>query len=270
MIVQHVPKGETPVIIRNVDHAVTAGQLARAFGNGAFIVPEPVELLLFVAENHEEGWRPYDDNPIRNPQTGMPYMLASSPQWMLIEKSMTSPDYNERHHPWCGLLSSMHNYGLYNNRYGINDKINIGSRPAEYRASIRAMECYEVARQERLKELLRCDQKTRPWVEQEHLFASYALLEFFDTLALFFQATHSDLREAAKFVNIPARAGENVTLTVMPAGTHTARVTPYPFYADPLMLTCRVRKFTPCQTDEQLTRQINEAAYETETYTLAS
>jgi hypothetical protein len=270
MIVQDVPEGETPVIIRNVDHADTAAQLARAFGNGTFIVPEPVELLHYVTENHEEGWRPYDDNPVRNPLTGLPYMTAYSPQWILIEKSMTSPDHNGKRHPWCGLLSSMHNYGLYNNRYGINDKVTISSRPAEYVASIRAMEFYEIARQERLKELLRRDPETASWAEKERLFASYALLEFYDTLALFFQDTHNDLRETATFVNIPVRAGETATLTVTPAGPQRARVTPYPFHADPLIVTCQVRKFAPCDTDEEFTHRIKEAAYETETYTLVS
>jgi hypothetical protein len=76
MIVQRVPTGQAATIIRNVDHAVAAGALARAFGNERFSPIEPARLMAYVAENHEEGWRAVDDAPVRNPRRDCPIMWA--------------------------------------------------------------------------------------------------------------------------------------------------------------------------------------------------
>jgi hypothetical protein len=136
MIVQQVPEGVAPIIICNVDHGVAAGQLAEAFGNAQFARAVPGGLLGFVARHHEEGWRPLDACPRRNPATGLPYHLSETPADLVIQKSIASPDFNERHHPWCGLLSSMHSWGLYHYRYGVSDAISIEQRPPAYAAAI--------------------------------------------------------------------------------------------------------------------------------------
>jgi hypothetical protein len=155
MIVQRVPAGEAAVVIRNVDHALTAGQLARAFGKHQFLHTQPVDLMFYVVDNHEEGWRPLDEAPRRNPATGLPYHLGETPPDLLIQKSMASPAWNERRHPWCGLLSSMHSWGLYNGRYGVSDAITIEVRPEDYAEQIEMMLAGELARQGRLKAVLR-------------------------------------------------------------------------------------------------------------------
>ena len=258
MIVQRVPAGEPTIIIRNVDHAVTAGQLARAFGNAQFLVPEPMELMTYVVEHHEEGWRPLDEAPRRNPLTGLPYHLGETPADLLIQKSVASPNWNERRHPWCGLLSSMHSWGLYNGRYGISDAITIEARPPAHAAQIEAMLEGELARQARLKEVLRADWSTASWVEKEVLLSSYKLLEFFDTLALWFQLTHAALREPARF-RVPAAEGEDLILTIEPTGQDTARISPFPFRESPIRLRCLVRAITPSEGDAEFASAMAEA-----------
>jgi len=249
MIVQPTPRAEAATIIRNVDHAIAAGVLARAFGNDRFRPSYPAALMAFVASNHEEGWRKLDDAPLRNPKTGLPYHLGQTPPEQLILKSVASPNFNERHHPWCGLLSSMHSWGLYNGRYGISDAISIDQRPAAYARRIEQMLGDECARQERLKASLRQDQSMAAWVEPEALFASYKLLEFFDTLSLWWQMTHHELRERALFTHVPASVGEDLTLEITPTGPNSARLSPYPFSYSPLRLECRVRVLFPVQKD---------------------
>jgi hypothetical protein len=245
MIVQQVPEGAAPIIICNVNHAVAAGQLAEAFGNAQFAMAVPRGLMEFVARHHEEGWRPVDTSPRRNPATGLPYHLSETPADLLIQKSIASPDFNERHHPWCGLLSSMHSWGLYHHRYGLSEAISIEQRPPAYAAAIAQMLDAELLRQERLKRLLRSDLATAPWVEHAALMTAYKLLEFFDTLALWWQLTHADLRQPACFSHVPAAVGEDVTVDVVPTGSHSARLTPYPFVRSPLVLRCRVRSVRP-------------------------
>jgi hypothetical protein len=245
MIVQQVPEGTPPIIICNVDHAVAAGPLAEAFGNAQFARAVPGGLLEYVARHHEEGWRPLDAHPRRNPATGLPYHLSETPADLLIQKSIASPDFNERHHPWCGLLSSMHSWGLYHHRYRISDAISIEQRPPAYAAAITQTLDGELVRQERLKARLRSDPATTSWVEEAALMTAYKLLEFFDTLALWWQLTHADLRQPARFSHVPAAVGEDLTLDIVPTGSHSARVTPYPFARSPLVLRCRVRSVRP-------------------------
>jgi hypothetical protein len=245
MIVQQVPEGVDPIIICNVDHAVAAGQLAEAFGNAQFAMAVPQGLMEFVARHHEEGWRPVDASPRRNPATGLPYHLSDTPADLLIQKSIASPDFNERHHPWCGLLSSMHSWGLYHRRYGISDAISIEQRPPEHAAAIAQMLDGELLRQERLKARLRSDPATAPWVEDAALMPAYKLLEFFDTLALWWQLTHPDLRQPARFTHVPAAVSEDVIVDVVPTGRHSARLTPYPFAKSLLVLRCRMRSVHP-------------------------
>jgi hypothetical protein len=245
MIVQQVPDGVAPIIICNVDHAVAAGQLAEAFGNAQFASAVPRGLMAFVARHHEAGWRSLDARPRRNPATGLPYHLGETPADLLIQKSVASPDFNERHHPWCGLLSSMHCWGLYHHRYGISDAVSIEQRPLAYAAAIAQMLGGELARQQRLTARLRRDPATAPWAEEAALMTAYKLLEFFDTLALWWQLTHADLRQPARFPHVPAAVGEDLTLDIVPTGSHSARLTPYPFGQSPLLLRCRMRSVRP-------------------------
>jgi hypothetical protein len=256
MIVQQVPHGTRPIIICNVDHALAAGQLAEAFGKAQFAKPVPSGLLAFVARHHEEGWRPLDARPRRNPATGLPYHLGETPADLLIQKSVASPDFNERHHPWCGLLSSMHAWGLYHQRYGISNAVSIDQRPTAHAEAIAQMLEGERARQDRLRAVLRSDSATASWVEEEALMTAYKLLEFFDTLALWWQLSHSSLRQPACFTHVPAAIGEDRTLDLVPTGSHSARLTPYPFAHSPLVLRCRVRSVVPAANDAEFAAAI--------------
>jgi hypothetical protein len=249
MIVQQVPEGTCPIIICNVDHAITVGQLAEAFGNVQFAQPVAGRLLAFVARHHEEGWRPLDACPRWNPATGLPYHLAETPAELLIQKSVVSPDFNEHHHPWCGLLSSMHSWGLYHQRYGISDAVSIEQRPPAYAGAIARMLEGELIRQERLRALLCSDPATAAWVEEEVLMTSYKLLEFCDTLALWWQLTHPCLRKPARFPHVPVAIGQDLSLDIVPTGSHRARLTPYPFVQSPLVLGCRVRSVPPAMRE---------------------
>lgn len=252
MIVQTAPAGQDRTVIRNVDHAVAAGEFARAFGNADFAPLEPAGLIAFVSANHEEGWRALDDRPERDPATGLPYHLAGSPQRILVRKSIDSPAFNEAHHPYCGLLSSMHNWGLYNGRYGLSDKISITDIPAEDRAAVQAMLDGEEARQGRLRGRLADEPRTAAWVEEERLFTGYKLLEFFDTLALYLQLRDHTQWEEEVFLNVPAGVGEDVDVTVRPVDERTITLTPYPFASDRLELTCAGRAVAPQGSDEEL------------------
>src|SRR3974390_2587360 len=92
--------------------------------------------------------------------------------------SRKSPEFNERRHAYCGLISSMHSWGLYNGRYGLSKLVLIDMIAPADRKLAERMLAGELDRQRRLKAELADDQETARWVDEEHLFQNYKQLQF--------------------------------------------------------------------------------------------
>ena len=234
MIVQSAQAEQPHFVITMEEHLGLVDQLATSFGNAEFEAPEPREEFLYVCRSHDRGWRDLDDNPPLDPATGLPYDLGETPLPMMMLTSSSSPEHNEARHPYCGLLGSMHIWGLYNGRYGYSDKVLLDTVPDEHRELVDRMLSLEHQRQSRLKTALAGDPATAPWVEEGRLLTNYKLLQFFDTLALYFNCVHESARRESSFENVPMAMGNDVTVRVRPAGGNTYRFTPYPFGENPL------------------------------------
>ena len=240
MILQSVPEGRddgSRFAIKLEEHLDLAGQLAENFGNDEFGSPEPREEFLYVCRWHDKGWQDLDDNPPLDPKTGLPYNLVETPLPIIILTSARSPEHNEACHPYSGLIARMHIWGLYNGRYGMSDMVLIDQIPDEHRAMADAMLSAELQRQSRLKAALADDPKTTHWIEEARLFTNYKLLQFFDTLALYFNCTHEEGRAPATFQNVPRQVGEDVEVSIRPEGDSTYSLTPYPFRESALELS---------------------------------
>ena len=236
MIVQTAPEGEPHFVILQVDHTRLAGDLARGWGNASFVALEPRDLMEFAVTHHDQGWEALDQRFLQDPDTGLPYHLVKTPLPDLVSTSAGSPDYCEPHHPFCGLISSMHSYGLYNGRYGMTDFLFIEVIPDELRPQVDTMLDGELSRQERLKAQLSSDPDTAAWAEEDRLFHNYKLLQFFDTLALYLQCDHPADRVEAEFPNVPRALGDDVTVEVVPLDEATYRLDPFPFGAEPFVV----------------------------------
>ena len=176
------PDQGTRFIIKNIEHAALAAQLATNFGNDEFATPEPFDELLFLAAHHDHGWQSLDEDPPVNDKDGLPFNLVDTPIEHIILTSKASPDFNEKHSPFCGLISSMHTYGLYNGRYGLSDAINMDWVPESSRADVDLMLAGETERQSRLKKEL----ENSSLNDEELIFTAYKFLQFVDACALYF------------------------------------------------------------------------------------
>lgn len=210
-------------------HTALAARFAEAFGNARFEPVAPREPVLFMVRHHDHGWAELDAAAPVNPATGLPYNLVETPLAEIVATSSASPDFNERHHPYCGLLSSMHSWGLYNGRYGLSDKVLLDQVPPDCRARVARMLDGEAARQARLRATLAADPATAPWLEHDHLFQNYKQLQFFDTLALYFNRTAEGAREATRFEHVPLDRTRDATLSLHPVGPERYVMDPYPF-----------------------------------------
>lgn len=165
MMIQSAPAGEKRFICTMVEHLDLCGQFARAFGNDAFAPPEPYDEVIDIVTHHDRGWDDTDAQPVLHEESGFPCGLGTGPVPGILDTSRKSPDFNEARHAYCGLLSSMHSWGLYNDRYGVSEfkamrsgkSVPVPERDEDY---VRGLLDGELARQERLKAELA--PRTRP------------------------------------------------------------------------------------------------------------
>jgi hypothetical protein len=232
MIIQTAPAGRPRLAIMMYEHTALAHQFARSFGNDRFEAPDPNDLMFHVVLHHDAGWADFDRDPVTDPSTGLPYNLVDTPAQYITVTSRLSPEYNQRHHPFSGLISSMHSWGLYNGRYGLSSMVLIDRIPPQDRPIAQKMLDGELERQEQLKAELARDAATARWLEKDRLFQNYKQLQFCDTLALYFNRIHPSERAETTFEHVPLNAREDATITVRPRGSGVYELAPYPFAAE--------------------------------------
>jgi hypothetical protein len=247
MIIQTAPAGQSRLAVMMHEHTALCGQFARAFGNERFAPVEPNDLMFFVVSHHDEGWAELDRNPVHDARTGLPYNLIETPAEHITVTSRKSPEFNERRHAYCGLISSMHSWGLYNGRYGLSKLVLIDMiSPADRRLAERML-AGELDRQQRLKAGLAGDRETARWLEEEHLFQNYKQLQFFDTLALYFNRIDPSERREQAFEHVPLNARDDITITIRPRAAGIYELSPYPFAAQSAEFAYAGRRISPDQ-----------------------
>jgi hypothetical protein len=250
MIIQTAPTGQPRLAIMMYEHAALSHQFARAFGNDRFQGPVPNDLMFHVVLHHDAGWAELDRNPVTDPATGLPYNLVDTPTEHITVTSRLSPETNQRQHPFCGLISSMHSWGLYNGRYGLSSMVLINKIPPRDRPLAQRMLDGELDRQKRLKAELAQDQTTSAWIEERRLFQSYKQLQFFDTLALYFNRTHPSERGEVTFEHVPLSAEQDASIAVRPRGPGVYEVSPFPFAAHAAEYAFAGRPIEPGQHED--------------------
>lgn len=250
MMVQGAPQGQASFVCTMAEHNDLCGQFARAFGNDRFEPLDPFEEMVYVVSHHDYGWNDWDAKPALD-QNGLPAGIGGTPGRESVESNRKSPEINEARSAFCGLLSSMHSWGLFNDRYGLSSfLVRAGGGvsvpiPKDYQEGTVKMLEGEKQRQARLREKLAADPKTRPWVEEPKLFQCYKQLQFFDTLALYFNLRHDSLRAEEVYSHVPKNAKEDTSVTVKNRGNGVYSFAPFPFKGDKLEVACSGRYVTP-------------------------
>jgi hypothetical protein len=232
MIIQTAPPRKPHLAVMMYEHTALCGQFARAFGNDEFEALAPFELMVYVVAHHDAGWAEFDRNPAIDAKTGLPYNLIETPAEHITATSRLSPEFNERRHPFCGLISSMHSWGLYNGRYGLSDLVLIKKFPETQRPLAERMLDAELERQRRLKAEIGKDSELAGRLEEKRLFQNYKQLQFLDTLALYFNRIHPDERGPQTFAHVPRNAEEDASITIRPAEPGAYSLSPFPFAPD--------------------------------------
>lgn len=255
MMIQTAPEGDPRFICLMTEHMDLCRQFAEAFGNDQFEKPEPYEETVYAIAHHDRGWDQFDANPILDPRSGFPTGVGGAKGPGGAETTRLSPEFNEKRHAYCGLLASMHTWGLYNARYGYsNFRVRMGGSTSvpispEMADETHAILDGEIARQERLKKTLASDPETKSWVEEDRLFQNYKLLQFCDTLALYFNLRHETDRGEEIYIHVPESRTSDTSVVVRPLGNDRYSFDPFPFSGDSLDVSCQGRYFSALSED---------------------
>ncbi len=112
MVVREDPDSAAALCIPQSQHAAVAGQMAAAWGNETFPVPEPRAEVLEAATRHDDGMDDFDAEPEIDPETGLPrdFMRMPLPVW--LECWRRGPALVAEDSPYAGILVSLHGTGL--------------------------------------------------------------------------------------------------------------------------------------------------------------
>lgn len=229
MMIQTAPAGSPRLAVMMHEHNALCQQFAYAFGNEQFQPLAPLDLMVYVIAHHDAGWLEFDRDPVIDESTGLPYNLSDTPARYIVRTSQLSPDFNQQHHAYCGLISSMHSWGLYNGRYGLSNLVLLEKQNVEDRPRVEQMLAGELDRQERLKATLAKDPATAGWLDQRKIMQNYKQLQFIDTLSLYFHRIHPSERGEQDFPSVPVSPDKDVTVHIKPAGKDTYALAPFPF-----------------------------------------
>jgi hypothetical protein len=239
MIVQE--QGDELVLIRQTDHAVLSGFLAREWGNELFQRPEPFESLRLAATEHDNGWREWELLPQIDPKTHLPYSFMSLPTDVHIQLYQRGIERAVKADRYAGLLVSMHASGLYDRA-----RATIPGFSAKY---VKSTETELVSgflqglklQQLRLKVDLRGETATRELVQDKLLENNSRRLEALDRLSLYF--CMSGTPRDATIENVPVDdQGSEVDWELRPDGPNAVSLAPYPFRREPLQASILTRK----------------------------
>jgi hypothetical protein len=242
MIVRDLKDGRSLVSTQE-DHAELAAQFAAHWGNERFAKLRPYEPLVFAAAYHDSGYREWEGKPPMNVEKGRPYAFREQiPSFESIELQAykRNVDWVSAGDAYAGLLVSMHRTGLWQNRYNVLTEPVMKVR--ERSPAVQAVKKDLEAEQQQYKKELGAG---KPGFERE-LWHNYRILQVFDLLSLYFccdgYATEESFKEY-KIAPVPVTydSEDGVTLTILPNGTGSVRMDPYPFDVSPLRATVRAR-----------------------------
>lgn len=249
MIVQSAVESQPHFIVTMAEHSLLAGQIARAFGNDCFEPIAPLSEMLYLIDHHDRGWFELDAFPSVNPETGLPWHLPNTPNALKVMTMMKSVNFNQAHHLYCGLLASMHMWGIYHGRYGLSDNALIDTIPNAYKDEFNKQFVLLEQRQTWLETQLKQDLNTQHWL-QRYLWQNYRQLQFFDTLSLYFNCTCESQRQPETFTQVPTSATTAQTVTIEPVNNNQYRMTPFPFKQQTVSLRFKGQYLMPAKREQ--------------------
>lgn len=221
MIIQRSAAGLR--LIGQADHARLAGDIAVAWGNDLFPVPEPWGPAVRATTRHDDGWIEWDRSPSLQ-EDGAPNDFISCPMTERLDvyrSGLAAVESDEAH---VRLLVSLHLTGLFLGRYEETATRYLDLLPARDRAQAQTFVEEQQLWQKEVQDSIDAD-----WMTQ------YRLLQVFDRISLALCMRPIDEMAPTTIHHVPMAEGTgDVTLENLGGGV--LRLTPSPL-ADDLSLS---------------------------------
>jgi hypothetical protein len=261
-------RGDHLLVIRQTDHALLSGFLAREWGNELFQRPDMVESFCLAAREHDNGWAEWEAAPQIDPKTRMPYTFMSIPTEEHIEMYQRGIDRVVKVDAYAGLLVTMHCAGLYDRA-----RATLPGFSAKYVKSSELQMVNEFVQRLRALQLrLKADLRTNPAMkslaDEESLQWSGRLLEILDRLSLYFCLRPPD---RASMESVPANhEGGEVDWELRARDDNGITLAPYSFRREPLSISILARRVPKRLYGDQadFLRELSRAPYFAVQYTL--
>jgi hypothetical protein len=240
------------IVVAQPAHAWIAAQLARQWGNAQFGTFAPWDDVCLGAEQHDNGWAAWEQEPRLNPATNRPYTFMNMPTGMHVRVWAGAGAMTLTQSRYAALLVSLHGSGLYERFHDYTR-----DTPEEARMA-REFIAYEHAFQERLLAQLWEDPVSAPHAAPAVVERNRRLVAAWDGLSL---GICHGIREPREYAHIPAAEGA-LALTLAPIDGDPTRITvdPWPFRTHTVTLTCEGRRLPQTFTDEAAMRAALAAA----------
>jgi hypothetical protein len=243
--------GDAVLAVGQASHAWVAGQLARAWGNHGFVVPEPREEVCLAAEQHDVGMAEWDLRPSLNPRTGRPHSFLELPLATHVRLWTAAPAKLLSQSRYAALLVSMHGTALQQRR-----------DLAKLSAAQRRIVCDYLDSQRKLQAAL-AEQLGADLVE---LSRNQRLLWTWDTLSL---ALCLGWRTVA-LADVPA-TDEPLEVALAELGADRFTLHPWPFAAPVVEVRCEGRSLRGrFDTEAQLHAALEQAPVTKLSFTLVA
>jgi hypothetical protein len=152
----------------------------------------------------------------------------------------------------------------------MSDKVLLDSLADDNRATADAMLDSEIARQHGLRAQLESDPETAALLEETHLFQNYKQLQFFDTLALYFNCVQEGEREQASFSHVPLSATKDTDVKIEPVEAGVYALDPYPFDNNDIEVTFSGCYLAPVSQGDDVRDELDRAPLTTQTARLVT
>ncbi|HZR42744.1 MAG TPA: DUF3891 family protein [Ktedonobacteraceae bacterium] len=240
------------IAITQPTHAWVSGQLARAWGNGLFGDVTPWEEVCLGAEQHDVGHTTWEQAPILNPQTGLPYAFFEMPRQMHLHIWSIAARLILPLGRYPALLVSLHGTGLYETFYDATKETPENAQAVQNYLS------QEYAFQQKLLTALRADPYYAPYATEEAVARNQRLIKVWDAFSLAICYGRSQMNPLQL---VPTATGTTtLTLSARDGDPTQLIVSPWPFRRQQVTLVYEGRYLPETFSDQTLMREALQIA----------
>ena len=175
MIVSDLPDGDLH-LVKQIDHAHTSGQIARAWRKPDFLTDDIWEEFIIAVEHHDDGWDLADDDPSVD-SNGRPRNFKTFPTRRHIALWQRTLDLARKRGVFQQLLTAGHARWLYTHIQSVDDNAK--------EAAVYFIEQLDQIMANAFDELS-ADPRYAQAIEPHHFQQLRQLFSFFDALSLVF------------------------------------------------------------------------------------